>query len=126
MNSRIEVFVEWATYVVDNNDFENAEKYFRQLPGKYWKQGVVAIRHLLLKSKTESQAFKTAYLLDEYLRLPQKKQWALDALRRVERNTYRRLGSFHGIENCIVKYDIASTPEGRAYLRSRYKMFNAT
>ena len=126
MNSHIEVFREWAEYVIDNNDWDNAEKYLRQLPSKFWRQGVIAVRHLLLQAKTESQAFKAAYLMDEYLRLPGKKQWALDALRRVERNTYRRLGSFHGIENAIVKYDIASTPEGRAYLRSRYKMFNAT
>lgn len=124
MNNRIEVFKEWAEYVIDNNDWENAEKYLRQLPPKFWKQAVTAIRHLLLKSKTESQVFKAAYLRDEYL--PPTKQWAVDALRREERFAFRRLGSVAGMEKVIYRDDIAATPEGRAYLRNRYKKFNAT
>lgn len=121
MNSHIEVFREWAEYVIDNNDWDNAEKYLRQLPSKFWRQGVVAVRHLLLQAKTERQVFKTAYLRDEYLPLPEIKTWALDALRREERFAFRRLGSVAGMEKVIYRDDIASSPEGRAYLRSRYK-----
>ena len=29
MNSHVEVFREWAEYVIDNNDWDNAEKYLR-------------------------------------------------------------------------------------------------
>ena len=119
MNSHVEVFREWAEYVIDNNDWDNAEKYLRQLPSKFWKRSVIAIRHLLRQSKTERQVFKAAYLRDEYL--PEIKPWALDALRREERFAFRRLGSVAGTERVIYRDDIASTPEGRAFLRNRFK-----
>ena len=124
MSDRIEVFKEWAEYVIDNNDWDNAEQYLRKLPPKFWRQAVIAIRHLLIQSKTERQVFKAAYLRDEYL--PEIKNWALDALKREERFAFRRLGSVAGIEKVIYRDDIASSPAGRAFLRNRFKKPNAT
>lgn len=111
---------DWADWIVASGDFGNARAYIRSLGFHKtgWRPAVIAVRAIMERTRNEAQANQASLLLEEFM--PPTPAWAMGAmasLRRLQKNTYRRLGSAWGVERNII-WEISQTPEGRAYLKS--------
>lgn len=84
---------------------------------KVWRAFTLFLMELMKRVKTVRQASRVSHLLDEFMPL-NTPRWVLRNLRELEQQMYQRLNSVWGTKKCMVQH-IASTQEGRAFLRTQ-------
>ena len=121
MSKLASIISDWSQWLVENDEWENAQTYFRKLMGQKsgWRPAVVAVREIMQRAKTEEQGYQASLLLNEFLPAATPPR-AIVALRRVEKAMYQRNKSPAGIERCLL-LEVASSKIGREYLASLNK-----
>ena len=122
------VIRDWADWLIaetveSDASWANPQAYLKTLTQKNaWRPAVIVVREIMRRTRTEAQSAQASLLLSDYLPATESSLAikAIGALRRSEKEMYKRVKSPGGVERCLL-LEIASSKIGQQYLASLNK-----